>query len=63
MNITLNGVSSDQYTWNASRVNKTTYRINIYTTVSLNEMSLSLVFLKPDLVIDSEGTVIEDTTI
>ena len=26
-------------------------------------MSLSLVFLKPDLVIDSEGTVIEDTTI
>ena len=63
LNITLNGIASTQYTWNTSRINDTSYRINIFTTVSLNEMSLSLVFLKPDLVVDSEGTVMEDTTI
>ena len=44
------------------KLNGTHYRININATVSLNEMTLSLTFLKPDLVIDSEGTVLETTT-
>ena len=35
INITL-PIPSSQYTWSASRVNATTYRINIKTTVSLN---------------------------
>ena len=36
LNITLNGISSSQYTWDSTRLNTTTYRININTTVSLN---------------------------
>lgn len=36
VNITLNGVPPSQYTWDASRINDTTYKINIQTSVSLN---------------------------
>ena len=40
VNITLNGLRPDQYTWGASRINDTSYRIDIQTTVSLNEKAL-----------------------
>jgi hypothetical protein len=56
--INLKGVPSTSYTWNVTKINSTSYRVNIYTTVSLNEMSMELTFLKPDLVIDSKGTVL-----
>lgn len=36
VNITLNGVPSTSYTWNVTQLNSTTYRINIFTLVSLN---------------------------
>lgn len=36
VNITLNGVPSSKYTWDAVKQNETTFRINIHTTVSLN---------------------------
>ena len=36
VNITLNGVPSSKYTWDAKQINDTTYKINIQTTVSLN---------------------------
>ena len=63
INLKLNGVPSSAYTWDSVRINSTSYRLNIYTTMSLNEMSLSLNFINPSLVIDSEGTIIEDTSI
>lgn len=62
ININLNGVPPSSYSWNASKINGSSYRINIYTSISLNEMSLSLTFLDPGLVIDSLGTIIEETT-
>lgn len=40
VNINLNGLTPDQYTWDAERINDTSYRINIQTTVSLNQMAL-----------------------
>lgn len=63
LNITLNGVPSSQYDWTASRVNTTSYLITINPRVSLNEMTLSLTFINPSLVIDSLGTIISGTTI
>ena len=36
ISLKLNGVPSSSYTWSATRVNTTSYRINIQTTVSLN---------------------------
>lgn len=63
INITINGVPTSQYSWTTSRINATSYNISIKTTVSLNEMTLSLVFLNPNLVIDSQGTIISATTI
>ncbi len=63
LNITLNGVPSSKYNWTATRINGTSYNITINSQVSLNEMTLSLIFLNPNLVIDSQGTIITDTTI
>jgi hypothetical protein len=62
VNITLNGVPSSSYSWDATRINSNSYRVNINLLASLNEMSLTINFLKPDMVIDSEGTVLEQTT-
>lgn len=53
VNISLNGVPSSSYNWDATRINTTSYRININLLSSLNEMTLTINFLKPDLVIDS----------
>lgn len=36
VNISINGLSPSQYTWTASQINSTSYRINIQTSVSLN---------------------------
>lgn len=36
VNITLNGVPSSSYTWDATRINATSYRININILASLN---------------------------
>lgn len=62
LNISISGISPSQYTWSASQINSTSYRINIQTTVSLNELSLSLTFTNPALVIDSQGGVLTTTT-
>lgn len=62
MNITINGVPSSSYTWDAVRINATSYKININLLASLNELSFTINFLKPDMVIDSEGTVLDQTT-
>ena len=52
VNITL-PIPESQYSWTMTKLNGTDYRININSSVSLNEMTLKLTFLKPDLVIDS----------
>lgn len=36
INITLKGIPSSSYTWSAVRINATSFRININTTVSIN---------------------------
>lgn len=63
VNISIAGLTSSQYSWNATKINDTSYRINIQATVSLNELSLSLTFINPALVIDSAGATLETTTI
>lgn len=62
INITIPGLSPSQYTWTASKMSGNTYKINIQTTVSLNELSLSLTFINPALVIDSQGGSLTTTT-
>lgn len=63
VNISIAGLSPTQYSWNASKISDTSYRINIQATVSLNELSLSLTFINPALVIDSAGSTLSTTTI
>lgn len=36
INITIAGLASSQYTWDSSKINDTSYRINIQASVSLN---------------------------
>ena len=62
LNISIPGLASTQYTWNASQINSTSYRININALVSLNELTLSLTFINPSLVIDSQGSTLSTTT-
>ena len=49
VNISLNGLTPDQYTWDAERINDTSYRINIQTTVSFNEMAIPEGLLRSEL--------------
>lgn len=62
INITIPGLSPSQYSWTATKLTGNTYKINIQTTVSLNELSLSLTFINPALVIDSQGGSLTTTT-
>ena len=65
ISLSINGLASTQYSWTGSKLNTTSYRLDITTTVSLNELQLSLTFTNPSLVIDSEGgtlTTTETTT-
>ena len=63
VSLNISGLSPSQYTWNATQINSTSYRLNIFTSVSLNELSLSLNFLNPGMVLDSLGTIMEETVI
>jgi hypothetical protein len=62
VNISIQGLSPSQYSWTATQKTSTTYRINIQASVSLNELSLSLTFINPALVIDSQGGSLTTTT-
>jgi hypothetical protein len=62
VNISISGLSPSQFSWSASQINSTSYKISIQTSVSLNELSLSLTFTNPALVIDSQGGVLTTTT-
>lgn len=63
INITIPGLASTSYTWGASQIDSTSYRITINAQVSLNELSLTLTFINPSLVIDSAGSTLSTTTI
>ena len=62
INISIAGLAASQYTWSASQINSTSYRININAFVSLNELSLTLTFINPSLVVDSAGSTLSTTT-
>jgi hypothetical protein len=55
VNISIPGLSVAQYSWTAIQINSTSYKIPISASVSLNELSLTLTFTNPALVIDSQG--------
>lgn len=63
INISIAGLASSQYTWDSTKINSTSYRININAFVSLNELTLSLTFINPALVIDSAGSTLSTTSI
>jgi hypothetical protein len=61
--LSIAGLASTQYSWTATQINSTSYRLNIAATVSLNELVLSLTFINPALVVDSAGATLSTTTI